>query len=116
MSKEYTITRIPGGALQLRAEALVYEKDAKGRNTGASHVETEVTSIGCDIGNASKETKHLAERMMEHYYGAANDPGAAAEVQRKVKPFLDAFLLHHELKPGGRLVISSDVLDRFFSL
>ncbi len=68
-------------------------------------------------GDASKETQALAAAIMEHYFDASpSDPGAAAEAQRKTKAFLDGFLLHHKLPAGGRLVISSDVIDRFFSL
>jgi hypothetical protein len=69
------------------------------------------------IGDASQATKALASAIMVHYMGATpQDPGATAEAQRRTKPFLDAYLLHHKLPLNGRLVISSDVMDRFFSL
>jgi hypothetical protein len=115
--KQYTLTRIPGGALELRAQALVYEKDAKGTNTGASHVETDITSIGYDIGNDSKETASLALAIMRHYYGATDEDAAAeVEAERKAPRFLAAYLLNHQMPPGSKYEISSDILDRFFSL
>jgi hypothetical protein len=118
--KLYTLTRIPGGALELRAEAEVIDKDSKGRSIG-KHIETEITSEGYDTGNASDETKALAAKIMEHYYGAVGakgevDAGAAAEAMRREKPFLDGFLVHHNMPLGAKYEISSDVLDRFFSL
>jgi hypothetical protein len=69
------------------------------------------------IGDASKETQVLAAAIMAHYYDAKpSDPGATAQAQRQTKAFMDAYLLHHRLPLNGRLVISSDVIDRFFSL
>jgi hypothetical protein len=114
--KLYTITRIPGGKLELRAEKLVVDKDKNGRSIG-SHVETEITSTGYDTGNNSPETLALALAITRHYYGATgNDPGAEAEAIRKAAPFGYAFLFHHALSPGAQLEISSDVVDRWNSL
>lgn len=117
MAKHYTLTRPAGGPLELRAEQLIYELDQKKRPTGASHVETEITSKGYDTGNASEETAALALAIMRHYYGASDaDPGAKAEAIRKAPLFRNAFLIHHNMPPGSRLEISSDVIDRWTSL
>jgi hypothetical protein len=114
--KLYTLTRSPSGPLELRAEAQVIDKDKKSRSIG-SHIETHVTSEGYDTGNSSPQSLALALAIMRHYYGASiDDPGAEAEAKRKAAPFGYAFLFHHALKPGARLEISSDVLDRFFDL
>lgn len=112
--KQYTLTRIPSGTLELRAQAEVYDKDKKGRTVG-SHIETETTSSGYDSGNASDQTKALAAAIVNHYMGAANDPGVAVEAQHRIKPFMEAFLLHHQMPLGARLEISSNVLDNFFA-
>ena len=114
--KLYVLTRIPSGPLELRAQAEVIEKDKKGRSIG-SHIETHITSVGYDIGNNSPQSLALALEIMRHYYGASDeDPGAEAEAKRKAAPFGHAFLFHHNLKPGSRLEISSDVIDRWMDL
>jgi hypothetical protein len=114
--KLYTLIRIPSGPLELRAQAEVIDKDKKGRSIG-SHIETHITSVGYDTGAMTAGTLNLAAAIMMHYYGATDeDPGAMAEAQRQIKRFLEAFLLHQTIKPGARLEISSDVLDRFFNL
>lgn len=69
---------------------------------------------GFEIGCSSNKALALATAILSHYYG--NDPTAQAEAQRKTKPFLEAFLLHHNLPLNGKLEISSDVIDRFFAL
>jgi hypothetical protein len=103
--KTYTIQRTRDGLL------LTCEELKKGKVIKA------VPSGPFDIGNASEKTKALASAVMSHYMGVTpQDFGAIAEAKRRTKPFLDAFLLHHKLPLNGRIVISSDVIDRFFSL
>jgi hypothetical protein len=111
--KNYIITRTATGALELVAEAEVIDKDSKGRSVG-THIDTAIapSTAGFDIGNDSMGTFKLATFIMQHYMGA----GGQDEAARRTKPFMEAFLIHHQLPPGARLEISSDVLDRFFSL
>jgi hypothetical protein len=114
--KLYTLTRDQSGTLILTAQAEVIDKDARGRSIGM-HTETHITSVGYDIGNDSKETATLALAIMRHYYGVTDaDPAAEAEAERKAPRFLAAYLLNHQMPPNSRYEISSDVLDRFFSL
>lgn len=116
MMRLYTISRQPGGKLQLLAEAEVTDKDQRGRVTG-SHVETDLQLGPFDIGNSSEESKALALAIMRHYYGAsATDAGATAEAERKATLFLNAFLIHHALSPGARLQVPSNVIDRWANL
>lgn len=102
--KSYTISRKRDG-VHLQADALV-----KGQVVS-------VASAGYDIGNSSEGTKALARSIMKHYYNATEaDPAAMAEVERKVKPFEEMFLGHHQMKIGAQYEISSGVIDRFMAL
>jgi len=104
--KLYTISRLSGGTLQLLCEAQTKNGVVRESRVGSF-----------DIGNSSEGTKALALAIMNHYYGAGpSDPGATAEAQRKAGPFLEAFLAHQQMPLGAKLEISSDVIDRFFSL
>lgn len=105
----YTIIRQPSGTLQLTCEAEVILKDQRGRSTGTK-IETQTPSGPFDIGNASEETQALAAAVMSHYYGG--DP----EAKRKEKQFLEAFLIHANIPPNGKLEIYSNVIDRWASL
>jgi hypothetical protein len=68
------------------------------------------------VGDSSAGTKALAAAVMAHYYNAsASDPGATAEAKRRERPFLDAYLIHHKMPVGGRLVINSDVISNWIS-
>lgn len=100
--KNYIIQQLRQGLL-LTCEALV-----KGR------VQKQVSLDSYDIGNSSKGTKALALAILLHYYGA--DAGGQAEAQRRAQSFMDAFLIHHQMPLNAKLEISSDVIDRFFSL
>jgi hypothetical protein len=131
--KLYTITRMPDSSLQLHAEEEVIDRAKNGFPNG-SHIESEITSlvnrssfqspdlpasgtVAFDIGNSSLGTQALAAKIMQHYYGAtAADPGATAEAERRTKPFMEAFLLSHQMSPGAKFEISSEILDRFFSI
>ena len=106
--KCYLITRLPDGTLRLLCQEIVQSGPQKGQL-----VETRPAGP-FDTGNSSKETKALASAIMSHYFGA--DPAAAAEAQRKVEPFLNAFLLTHRMPEPGSYEISGDVIDRFFNL
>lgn len=110
--KSYTITRMPNGEVHLLAQMQVVDKDQRGRTTG-THIDERV-SKGYDIGNATAQSQSLAADIMAHYYGS--DAGAMAEAARKTTAFLHAFLIHNNLPLGGKLEISSDVIDRWNSL
>lgn len=115
--KNYTIQRLPKGPIHLLEEAVVPNTDPRGRRIPGTHVEQSTPVGSFDVGNASDGTKALATEILKHYYAAKpDDAPAMAEVGRRVLPFLEAFLQHHKMKPGSRLEISSDVIDRFFSL
>lgn len=69
-----------------------------------------------EIGNDSPGCKALALAIMRHYYGATGDPGAEAEAQRKAEPFRCAFLACHQMAPGSRYEITSEIIDRWNAL
>lgn len=101
----YTITRQKDG-LHLLCEA----ETRKG-------IVSESPAGKFDSGNASKETKALALAIATHYFGASpSDLPATAEAQRRAEPLMYAFLSHHKLPVGAKLELSSEVIDRFFSL
>ena len=103
--KNYLLDRTHDG-LQLTAESLL-----KGQ------VVRTVPPGPFDCGNASKETLALAQAIADHYFGASPaDLGATAEANRQAPRILEAFLIHARIPLGGRLELSGDVLDRFFSL
>lgn len=115
--KLYTLTQ--RATLELKADKEVIDRDerVKSKPVIGSHIESEITSEGYDIGAATDGTKKLAATIMAHYYDVTpTDPGAAAEAERKTVSFMEAFLLPHAMKPGARYQISSEVLDHFFAL
>jgi hypothetical protein len=69
------------------------------------------------IGDNSKETWALAAAIMQHYFGASpNDPVAIAEAEKRTIPFMEAFLLHHQMDNGAKFEISSDVIDKWIAI
>lgn len=99
--KNYLITRRPDGTLHLLAQ----EQTKKGI------VNTEMVG-GFEIGNCGTNALHLAEAILEHFYGT--DLAAMAEVGRKAAPFLGAFLAHQQMPtPGSMYEISGDVVNRW---
>ena len=104
--KSYLLTRERDGKLTLSSAALIIDRDKKGRSIG-SHVETQATS--------HDSQPQVAAALASHYYGA--DPGAQAQAAKSAPLIHDGFLIHAKMpQPGSRLLISSDVLDRFFAL
>jgi len=104
--KCYIISKDAAGKITLLAQALVKGQLQEQTFTGPF-----------DTGNASLSTKALSFTILCHYFGAApGDPAAQAEAQRQTVPFMDAFLLTHQMLLNSRYEISGDVVDRFFSL
>lgn len=121
--KCYIISRSLQGVLTVLCQSL--DKNGKLIEVRPSALDAR-KKVSFDTGNASKETHALALAIMNHYYQplynfavlnpGVPDAGAAAEAARKAGAFQEAFLLHANIPAGGQLEISSDVIDRFFSL
>ena len=109
--KQYIIARQTNGKISVEMQAEILDKDHRGRSVG-SHIETTVPDGPFDIGVSSNDSKALALTIMKHYMG----PGGDSEAAHKSQFFHDAFLIHHKMNPGSRLQISSDAIDRLFSL
>ncbi len=104
--KCYIISKDAAGKVTLLAQALI-----------RGQLQEQTFAGPFDTGNSSLSTKALAFTILCHYFGATpGDPAAQAEAQRQTVPFMDAFLLTHNMLPNSRYEISSDVIDRFFSL
>ena len=106
--KQYTISRDLHGNLSLLCEAEIPEL-RNGKKTGRLLV--------LNHAESAKEVSDFAPSIMCHYYGASpTDPGATAEAKRKTIPFMEGFLLSANIPPGGKLEISSEVIDKFMEL
>lgn len=103
--KCYILSRDAKGNLQLLCQALLKGVLVEQLRTGPF-----------ETGQHGEKTLALARAILTHYFNNPTDPVALAEIKRRTLPFLDAFLLHATIPPDGKLEITGDVIDRFFSL